>query len=284
MLKTIKPNKGYWSKKVPFLKVGRPDPLQVFSSDEEKFSNAMETFKFKQVVKQTQGERHKLTQLFLNDWIRKLPQSPVILDIGASDGSTSLRLIDMIHSFEKYYVTDYNITCSYLRRKGYTYFFEQSGDCFLVASNKFVFYPNKKWFFDFLFKKSLLEIKDEEKKKLLLINKKLKSRSEEDSRIEIMQYDIFEKWPQEKANIVIVANLLNRYYFNDDEIKNALINCYDAVSENGILVIVRNLPTEAGEIEKSNVYQKNISTKSFRKINEINGGIEFDDLLLSLRF
>lgn len=286
MFKTIKPIKEYWSKKIPFLKYGRPNPLQVFSNDEEKFSKAMETFKFKQVVKQTGAERHSRTQTFLKEWIKTLEKSPVILDIGASDGSTSLRLMDLIDdAFNKYYVTDYNISCDYFSTAGYTYFFNQESECFLVASNKFVFYPSDKWLFDFLFKKQINRIASTDRKELLLINRNLQNKSQKDERIEIMQHNIFEPWAREKADIIIVANLLNRYYFKDEEIVKALERCYEAMSDGAILAIIRNLPTEeGGEVEKANIYRKNVSSQSFESIHEINGGIEFSELLLSLRF
>jgi len=286
MYKSIKLNKDYWGRLFPSLKYVVPNPLQVFSEDEEKFSKAMKSFKIGRVNKNTRSERHSETQFFLKEWGKNTHQAPIILDIGASDGVTSLELMETINnSFKKYYVTDYNIKCSYLFYKGYTYFFNQSDNCFLIASNKFVFYPANKWFFDLLFKNKIKKIKKMPRRELLMINKNLQKKSKADPRIEIMPYNVFEKWPKEKADIVIVGNLLHEVYFTEAEIKKGIMNCYNAMAENAILIIIRNVDTKSGiEIEKSTMYQKNNTTNKLDKIYEINGGVEINDFLLSINF
>lgn len=174
MFDTIKLNKEYWSKKIPGIKYGVPNPLNVFSADKDKFSDAMTTFGFSGVYKTTRPGRHKQTQLLLKNNIDKLADQPLILDIGASDGSTSLDLINCINgNFKKYYVTDYNIRCTYASYKGYTCFFNQNNECFLAASEKFVFYPVNKKLFNFFLKGTLSAIKNQPKKELLFITKEL---------------------------------------------------------------------------------------------------------------
>jgi len=286
VFKTIKLNKEYWGKKIPNLKYGTPNPLNAFSTDRDKFSDAMTTFKFLGVFKTTQAGRHKETQQFLKTYLVNFPNQLTILDIGASDGITSLDFINVINdSIKKYYVTDYNIKCTYYSYKGYTYFFDHAKNCFLVASEKFVFYPTDKKLFDFIFKKSLKKIKNFSKQELLLINSGLKEKKEGNEAIEIMEYNVFEAWPKEKADVVVVGNLLNKAYFDDAQIETALNNCYNALQENGILTIIRNILQENGEeIERSTIYKKNESAKIFNKVHEINGGIEIDEFVSSLSF
>ena len=263
-----------------------PDPLQVFSDDEEKFSGAMKAFKINGVNKNTKSNRHKETQSFLKRWIANMDRPPVILDIGASDGVTSLELMQSIHdNFKKYFVTDYNIQCSYSFYKKETFFFNKPGNCFLVASKRFVFYPENKWLFNLLFKRKINKIKAQPRKELLLVNKNLQNKKDVDPRIEVMQYNIFEPWPCEKADIIVVGNLLHEVYFTKPEIKNALVNCYNAMSENSLLVVIRNTVDKSGnEIEKSSFYQKNNSKNKLEKTEEINGGVEINDFLLSISF
>ena len=96
---------------------------------------------------------------------------------------------------------------------------------------------------------------------------------------------MFEAWANGKMDIVIVGNLLNRSYFTDTQIYEALKNCYDAVKENGLLTIIRNTLTEKGdELERSTIYIKNDIDKVLEKKEEVNGGIEINDLILSLKF
>ncbi len=283
---TIKLNKEYWIKKIPGLRWGVPNPLNVFSTDQKKYSEALTTFNFSGVFKTTQAGRHEQTQRCLKEKIDQLNDPPLILDIGASDGSTSLDLINLVKgAFKKYYITDYNINCSYLHDKGYTFFFKTGEECFLVATKKFVFFPAGKRLFNALFKRKLERIKNSAKTELLFINKDLQELQKTDAGIAVMQYNIFEPWIKEKVNIVIVGNLLNRAYFTDAQIETAIGNCVNALTETGLLVIIRNVAEKNGtETEKSAIYQKNTGTGSLQKIQEINTGIEIDNLLLSFRF
>ena len=283
---TIKLNKEYWIKKIPGLRWGVPNPLNVFSTDQKKYTEALTTFNFSGVFKTTQAGRHEQTQRYLKGKIDHFTDPPSILDIGASDGSTSLDLINLVKgAFKKYYITDYNIKCSYLHDKGYTFFFKMEEECFLVATKKFVFFPANRRLFNTLFKRKLERIKDLAKTELLFINKDLQELQKTDIRIEIMRYNIFEPWIKEKVNIVIVGNLLNRAYFTDAQIETGIRNCVNTLAENGLLAIIRNVASKNGtEIEKSAIYQKNTKAGSLQKIREINTGIEIDDLLLSLRY
>jgi len=286
MFKTIKLNKGYWQKKIPQLKYGVPDPLKIFSPNQAEFSEALTSFNFSGVFKTTKAGRHKQTQLFLKEQLNGFATAVSILDIGASDGSTSLDLVNLLQDgFSKYYVTDYNIRCTYVSYKGYTYFFNESNDCFLAVSQKFVCYPANRNLFNFLFGRQLAAVKDQPRQELLLINKDLQKKQQADQRIELMAYNVFEPWLKGKMDIVIAANLLNRAYFSDAQIELALRNCYAALNENGILVIIRNKLTDEGdEIEKSTLYKKDTVAGELIKIHEINEGIEINSFVRSLKF
>jgi len=281
MFQTIKLNKEYWSKRIPGLKYGVPDPRKIFSPAAETFSKALTSFNFSGVFKTTQGGRHKLTQSFVKEQI-PAGNLPAILDIGASDGSTSLDFIKLLGgAFKKYYVTDYNISCTWIEYKGYHFFFDHKNECFLAASGKFVFYPANKKLFNFLFGKKLEAIAGLPKKELLLVNRELQQlQQQSNGRIQIRLHDVFQPWPLEKTNIVVAGNLLNRAYFTDGQIRTALGNCNQALEEGGLLVIIRNKLNENGtEEERSGIYRK--SGSRFIKIHEINGGVEINDLVIT---
>jgi hypothetical protein len=283
MFRNIKLNKNYWHKLLPFLKFGIPDPLLVFSNDEAKFSEAMTSFRFARVFKTTRANRHSQTQQFLKQYAHA--DQSVIIDLGASDGSTSLNFIELLTgSFKKYFVTDYNIKCNYIDDRRYTYFFNHLNECFLIASKRFVFYPDSTWLINLLFKKQIKRLKNKNKTELLLCNHRLLQKQKTDKRIIIMSYNIFEPWKQEKADIMIVGNLLNRSYFSQEEIEKALSNCYNTLSDNGCIAIIRNELADNNEIEHANVYIKKINTNSFENIYEVNGGVEINNFILSLQF
>lgn len=101
------------------------------------------------------------------------------------------------------------------------------------------FYPENKKLFIFFLKK-LDKLNNKTKTELLLCYHHLKSKAETDKRIIITDYNIFEPWPMEKPDIIIVGNLLNTIYFSKDEIYKALLNYHNTICDNGILTIIRN--------------------------------------------
>lgn len=287
MFNTIMFNRTSRYKILLFSKHAVVNPLQVFSKDPEKFSEAMNSFKLRGVYKSTKVDRHHETQKFLKEYISKFQKPITVLDIGASDGVTSLQLINLIeNSIEKFYVTDYNITCNYIKDNGFTYFFNtQSDNCFLIASNTFVFFPENKRLFNFFFNKALASFKTIPKTELLLCNYELRLKANNDERVEILAYDIFKPWQLKKPDMIIVGNLLHPTYFSNEDIYKALNNCYNALNDNGILSIIRNSSFSKNvEIELSVIYKKNSLLKCFQKIFEINGGVEINEFVLSSRF
>jgi hypothetical protein len=284
--KTVRLNRGYWHKKIPFFKYLIEDPLQVFSTDPIEFSKAMSSFKFSGVFKSTKADRHKETHKFLIQYLADLNDSPVILDIGASDGTTSLQLIERLDTvFKEYYVTDYNIKCEYRNTGKFTYFFDKSDHCFLVSSKKYSFFPENKVLFNLLFGKKLSMLRNKPKAELLLCNQYLKSKAESDEKIKIMSYNIFESWEMERPDIIIIGNLLNPIYFTKDKIYTGLLNCFNAMHEASILAIIRNSSVNMGpERELATFYKKNVAAGKFEQINQINGGIEINDFVLSSLF
>lgn len=284
---TIMFNKESRYKVLLFSKHAVVNPLHVFSRDPKKFSDAMNSFKFHGVFKSTKADRHHETQKFLKEYIDKIQKRVVILDIGASDGTTSLQLVNLIENrIEKFYVTDYNIRCNYITENRFTYFFNnQSDECFLIASNTFVFYPENKKLFNFFFNKILAGFENKPKTELLLCNHELRLKANNDERIEILDYDIFKPWQKKKPDITIVGNLLHPTYFSNEDIYRALKNCYNALDENGILAIIRNSSlSKDSETEVSVIYKKNTTLRCFQQIFEINGGVEINEFVLSSRF
>ncbi len=286
IFKTVRLNREYWHKKIPFFKYFIEDPLNVFSDDPLEFSKAMSSFKFFGVYKSTKFDRHNKTHKFLIQYMTNLHDPPIILDIGASDGTTSLQLIEKTNSnFKKYYVTDYNIKCEYIDKGNFTYFFDQNENCFLITSMKYSFFPENKMLFNLLSRNKLSRIKGKPKHELLLCNQNLKLKAEANEKIKIMFYNIFEPWEMEQPDIIIIGNLLNPIYFTSEEIFKGLFNCFNAMHKNSVLAIIRNSGLNMNEeTELASVYKKNVEARTFEQIIQINGGVEINNFVLSSKF
>src|SRR6185437_16017023 len=103
------------------------------------FSDAISTLQFGVTFKTTRPGRHQHSNRYISEVYRD--SKPVVLDVGASDGSTSLDLIRALGEFERYYVTDLNLlTRCGQDARGIVYFMDQKGKCALRASKRFLVY------------------------------------------------------------------------------------------------------------------------------------------------
>ncbi len=142
----IKLNKAGWPSPFAdlFLAFHDPRPLayKPFAISAAQFSASVSSLQFGVTFKTTHPGRHAQSNRFLRETYRG--SRPVILDVGASDGSTSLDLIQELGSnFAYYYVTDLNLSvrCGY-DSKGVVYFVDQNGSCILRASERLLVYSN----------------------------------------------------------------------------------------------------------------------------------------------
>jgi hypothetical protein len=242
--------------------------------NETVFTSAISTFKFGSTFKSTQKARFPLTVLELGRLEFQVP--PVILDVGASDGSTSLDLMQAV-PYEKYFVTDLNIEVYYETSGPVTWFYDENGACLLRVTDKWVVYPDIGGaIFPFnLISQSLFKQAPKFQSdiaKILLINPDLLARK--DSRVVVAKHNIFDTWPSEKADLIIAANILNRVYFTASELELALKKLLAALKDTGRMVIIDNRPGE-----KSSFFQFS-PAGSVRVEKRVNGGTEIEALAL----
>ena len=271
----VKLNRTAWPAQLTQILPSAVDPRILCHGpvDETRFTSAVSTFKFGSTFKSTQKARFPLTILELTRLEFSTP--PVILDIGASDGSTSLDLMQAL-PFEKYYVTDLNIEVYYEVSGPVTWFYAENGTPLLRVSDRWVVYPDIGGaIFPFnllsqaLFRQAPKFSSDIAK--ILLINPSLLERK--DSRVEIQKHNLFDPWPAEKADLILAANILNQGYFTNSEIGLALKKLLTALKDSGRLAIVDNRPGE-----KASLFRFQNGQMQLEK--QINGGTDIEALAL----
>ncbi|OVE77415.1 hypothetical protein BVX98_02610 [bacterium F11] len=238
------------------------------------FSNAISSFKFGRTFKSTGQGRHQLTADYLSK--KNFTSPPVVLDIGASDGITSVDLIDRL-SFKKYFVTDLYWDVSMIPIGDSAYFYNGT-ECILIVSDRVVVYADDKGaIFPFgclanraISRKPAL---DGTEIHLSLVNPLLREKKERNDNIEIHTYDVFHPWPEEKADLILAANILNKGYFDSTDLRRALDNIFTALKEGGTFVVVDNRDTE-----NATIFQQGQETLRVEK--QINKGTEICDLIL----
>ncbi len=256
----IKLNKAGWPSPFAdlFLAFHDPRPLayKPFAISAAQFSASVSSLQFGVTFKTTHPGRHAQSNRFLRETYRG--SRPVILDVGASDGSTSLDLIQELGSnFAYYYVTDLNLSvrCGY-DSKGVVYFVDQNGSCILRASERLLVYSDTsraKLPLRLIARTLLAKCRNAGGwRNLVLIQPALRRRAKCDPRIIIQRYDIFAPWTGPPPDLVKVANLLNNDYFSDSQIKKALQVQCSILAPNGRLLLI----SEDQDIEKFSVFRK----------------------------
>lgn len=256
----IRLNRAGWPKCFAGLFVSFDDPrpltgdVRALSRDE--FSIAVSCLQFGITFKTTHPGRHKQSDRFLLETYRG--STLVILDVGASDGSTSLDLIRTLgENFARYFVTDLNSTvrCG-CDDRGVAYFVDQAGTCILRASKRFLIYADDSG------ARAPLRLVS---RRLLagchqvvdwhdvqLIQPDLLRIAAVDTRVLIKRYDMFTPWTDERPDVIKVACVLTNEYFSDVQMREALrVQCSN-LALNGRLLLV----SEDDGVERFSVFRK----------------------------
>ncbi len=279
MKRPIRVNRDFLRRAWPNLQRGCPDPRGLLNEEisAKEATEIIAKIKINGVFKTTNFNRYpETTRLLANG---RFSAPPVILDVGASDGSTSLSIMEALR-FTRYYVTDRHIEARVcLTRKG-AFFCDAENHPFMYANRFLVIYNdvNKAiWPMPAIVRRlfSGFEVpKSENVRAINLMNPALLSRVGDDIRLH--KYDIFEPWRFEKVDLVIAANILNRSYFPDIKLKAALQNLRGALKECGRLAVIENRST----IEQSTIFR--LHEGRFIIESEVGRGSDIKPLVTSL--
>jgi SAM-dependent methyltransferase len=206
--------------------------------------------------------------------------TPYILDIGASSGSTSLDLLELLGDrIGKCWITDLFFHLYVMRKGGATYFFHPlTLHCIMRVTDRLLVYedttnavPPFGWLARILISQApVFDL--EVARRVSMIHPLLRKRVEEEG-VVICEHDVFDDWMDEKMDVVKVANVLNRQYFNDSMIKIALEKLKHVLKPGGHLIIVDNR-----KLEKASLFGLN-EGGTFELRGEVNGGCEIKNLV-----
>ena len=259
----------------------RDDPRALLLDDPEtdSFESAVSAIKVGDTWKSTQKNRHVLSDRMILNAIAGI-DSPHILDIGTSSGSTSLDLLELLGDrIGKYWITDLFFHLYAMRKGTMTYFFHPlTRHCIMRVTDSLLVYkdtsnalPPFGWIAKILISRAPV-FDTEVAQKVSIIHPSLRKCVKEKCVI-IREYDMFDDWMEEKIDVVKVANVLNRQYFNDNMVKIALGKLKDALKPGGYLIISDNR-----KLEKASLFGLT-DGGTFELRGEVNGGCEIKNIL-----
>jgi hypothetical protein len=265
----IKLNRATWPGFLTNMLPSADDPRILLdgTATAQDLTKAISTFKFGTTFKTTQKARFPLTLKAIQNL--HFAQSPVVIDIGASDGSTSLDVIESL-AFKRYYVTDLNIDVFYKTKGSRGYFFGENGLPVLVVSDWWIIYSDVShavFPFGQIVARTLKGAPgtESDSTRLLLVNPDLLAKL--GGNIILKRYNVLEPWEGEHADLVVIANVLNHGYFSDAQIITALEYLRAILNDGGYVAIVDNR-----SVEKATIFQ--FQQNSVVCVEQINGGTE----------
>ena len=257
------------------------DPRKLISSDADvrDYERSVSAIKTGKVWRSTRKQRHPLTDALIVERTSRLPRCSV-LDVGASSGVTSLDLLKRLGArCEHYYVTDVSFDLAYVVQGKTTYLYEPAVErCILGATDWFIVYSDTDGAISPLgsiatrMLSRAPRVAAECQATVSLLHPELRVFAERDSRVRIVRHDVLTPWTRGPVDVVKAANILNRTYFSDREISQALAHLTAALESKGTLVI-----TENRDVEKVSIFAKGAAGGLELK-DTVNGGSDITEL------
>jgi hypothetical protein len=234
------------------------DPGVILAPDvsADDFRVAMNAFNVGATIKITGTQRHVSADALLLDNLDL--SEAAIVDIGASDGSTSVDLIAKLPGFRSYTIADLYLYVQAVRLDRHTVFFDPDGTCILVVGHRLVAWPSISAPVRLLYRALINRAtrqRESQPMQVLLLNPAAQALIAADARIQSRVHDVFTPWPAPAPDVIKVANLLRRLYFGDDEIRRALDTLLHSLDNGGHLLIVDN-PRIKGGGTRAGLYRR----------------------------
>lgn len=244
----IRPVRGRWpgwlENLAPLRRFFRLDPLTILDPDAapSAFREAMSSIYVGGTIKITGADRHSATDDLLVNTIDT--RDARIVDVGASDGSTSLDLItklDGVGGFAEFTIADLYLTLSAVDVWNHTLLFH-GNDCVLVGGRRLMAWPQLARTVALICRPLISKGRSglDSGREVLLLNPRTRDVVANDSRVNYRVHDVFNVWSDPKPTVIKIANLLRRLYFTDDQLLQALCAVRDSLVDGGHLLIVDN--------------------------------------------
>jgi hypothetical protein len=235
------------------------------SPDAAIFRTALSSVRIGRTFKTT--ERNRLPQL--TTYLGSLGQRfGMVIDVGASDGSAALSFIEAL-DFESYWLTDKYIELQLVRDGKRFLLYDLDGILHMYQIGELLFYldPFRQW-------RSPLERvvtsflggtpapQSGELMQVVCLNPDVRRCGKN---YRFLSYDCNNAWAGESGDLILVANLLDKFINNPSVMKRFCVNISGMVAPEGLLVVADNEGTERATVFRSR-------GQSFEIMHRIGGG------------
>ncbi|SDN44667.1 hypothetical protein [Geodermatophilus sp. DSM 45219] len=265
-----------WERRAP--RLFRTDPRVLLEEDPsaEDFRAVMSIIHVGETIKITQADRHAPADALLRDHLDLA--GATVVDIGASDGSTSVDLVAKLPDLGSYVIADLYLELSAVEVGRHVVLFDPHGTCVLVAGRRLVGWPSLSRVVRVLAAPLVARARRRPARPVLLLGPAARRLVREDPRVTTRVHDVFQPWTGPAPDVVKVANLLRRLYFGDEDIRRALRVLFAGLPEGGHLLVVDN-PRVPGIDVRGGLYRR--SGDCFVPVAQTEHPPEIADLIAS---
>ena len=280
----IRPLTGRWHPMLErrFARFCWVDPRVIMDKDatREEFTRAMSAIHVGGTIKITGGNRHPVADQMLTDNVDL--SDAIIVDIGASDGSTSVDLIGRLPGFKQYIIADLYVHLTAVHSGRRCLFYDTNGSLILIAGPRALAWPSTSRLVRLLYRwiESRARTSTAAGVPVLLLNPAARAVIGSDPRVSCRVHDVFTPWPGPPPTVIKVANLLRRLYFTDDVINSGLQAIGHSLDDHGYFLLVDNVRRK-GVPPRVGLYQR--IDGQFRVVSETPDRPEIADLIDQVR-
>jgi hypothetical protein len=242
----------------------------------EDFRAAMSIIHVGETIKITGTARHGAADALLLDNVELTEAS--VVDLGASDGSTSAELLAKLPDFSSYVIADLYLNLRAVEAGRSVVFFDADGTCVLVAGRRMLAWPSLARTVRLLWAPVIARARRRPGRDVLLLGPEARRWIRTDPRVTARVHDVFQPWPAPAPDVIKVANVLRRLYFSDAEILRALQALLASLEDGGHLLILDN-PRVVGIDLRAGLYRR--TDGRFHEVAATPEAPEIADLLRS---
>jgi hypothetical protein len=215
------------------------------------YSRCVSALKFGNTFKTTGAARLTHSEAALDAHLKRSEGGHVVVDLGASDGTTSVDLYERIQPHVRRFIAaDLNDSIlAYSHHKGLA-IVSPAGEPMVDITPHLLWYADAagaNWLYRGLVRRRVKHFpRSPEPARIRLLNPRFLDLVARNPTVEFLRHDMFEPLPV-TATAVRISNLLNLLYFANDRIAAALRSICLNLADDGLLLISRNIGAAGDE-------------------------------------
>lgn len=205
-----------------------------------------------------------------------------IVEMGASDGSTSVDLIRRLgDGFRSFTISDKYVELTAAQVGSRIVLFDHDDHCVMVIGGRMVAWPEMSSTVHALYTRTIRAARSRPRTAVPLLNPDARAIVRDDPRVTFRAHDIFERWAGDAPDLVRAANVLRKLYFDDQQLLVALAAIHSSLAPGGHFQVIEHHRVALDIPPRTGLYRA--TPQGYEIVEETEHRPEISDLVLALR-